>query len=388
MPRTLKQSARLGVSLISMLASGRPRYSASGWPTGASAGSSSRPEASLSRPSSFAEQSMPNDSTPRSFAALIDMPPTLEPTVASGAARPTRALGAPHTICSGSPLPMSTLHTCRRSASGWRTASMMRPTTTPARPSPRAVTSSTSRPMAVSVAASPSRLARVDTWLRSQFSGNFMGCRDSWFVIRDWKCRDGDGAVADPGWPAGRTRSSGSPVANHQSRPSGELPEEPHIVLEQGEQVVGAVTPHREALHAQAEGEAGVALRIDAAVAQHVRVDHAATQDLQPAHAAVRLLPGDVDLGARLHEREVAGAEAHLEVALEERAHELGERALEVGEGRGLVDQQALDLVEHRRMGLVGVRTVDLAGGDHAQRRPVVAHVAHLHARGVGAQQA
>src|SRR5690606_9215899 len=88
-----------------------------------------------------------------------------------------------------------------------------------------------------------------------------------------------------------------SPIPNPQSPPSGKLPEEPHIVLEEGAQVVDAVAQHREALHAQAEGEAGVALRIDAAVAQHVRVDHAATQDLQPAHAAVRLLPGDVDLG-------------------------------------------------------------------------------------------
>src|SRR3546814_1888039 len=66
-PRTLKQSARLGVSLSSMLASGRPRYSASGVPGGASSGSSSRPEASASMPSSFAEHSMPLDSTPRSF---------------------------------------------------------------------------------------------------------------------------------------------------------------------------------------------------------------------------------------------------------------------------------------------------------------------------------
>src|SRR5690606_40104773 len=114
-------------------------------------------------------------------------------------------------------LPMSTLHTCRRSASGWRTASTMRPTTTPARPSPRAVTSSTSRPMAVSVAASPSRLARVDTWLRSQFSENFMGCRDSWFVIRDWKCRGGDGAVADPGWPAGRSEEHTSELQSREN---------------------------------------------------------------------------------------------------------------------------------------------------------------------------
>ncbi len=99
MPRTLKQSARLGVSLISMLASGSARYSLRRAPTGALAGSSNRPDASASTPSSFAEQSMPNDSTPRSVAALIAMPPgSVAPTVATGAASPTRAFGAPQTI--------------------------------------------------------------------------------------------------------------------------------------------------------------------------------------------------------------------------------------------------------------------------------------------------
>src|SRR3546814_6692862 len=87
-----------------------------------------------------------------------------------------------------------------------------------------------------------------------------------------------------------------------------------------------------------------------------------------PARRAVRLLPGDVDFGRGLGKGEIAGAEAHLEVALEERAHEFGQRALEVGEARVLVDQQALALVEHRRVGLVGVAAIDLAQRDHAQR--------------------
>src|SRR3546814_3373517 len=66
-------------------------------------------------------------------------------------------------------------------------------------------------------------------------------------------------------------------------------------------------------------------------------------------------LPGDVDFGRGLGEGEVAGAETHFEIALEERAHELGQGALEVGEAGVLVDQQAFDLVEHRRMGLAAV---------------------------------
>ena len=115
---------------------------------------------------------------------------------------------------------------------------------------------------------------------------------------------------------------------------------------------------------------------------------HAAAQHFQPARAAVRLLPGDVDFCARLDERKVAGTEAHLEIALEERTHELGQRALEVGERGVFVDQQAFDLVEHRRMRLVAVAAVDLARRDHPQRRLVGVHVTHLHAGGMRAQQA
>src|SRR5690606_8018750 len=347
MPRTPKQSARLGVSLSSMLASGRPRYSASGWPTGASAGSSIRPEASASTPSSLAEQSMPCDSTRRSLAALMAMPPgSLAPTVASGTFRPARALGAPQTICTV-PAPVATWQTCRRSASGCFSQERISATTTPSRPSPSTVRSSTSRPMPVRPAASSSRDASTVTCSRSQLSGNLI--------------------AALPG--------------------SGELPQEAAVVFEEAAQVVDAVAQHGQAFNAQAEGEAGVALGVDADVAQHVRMHHAAAQHLQPAGAAVGLLPGDVHLGRGLGEGEVAGAEAHLEIALEEGADELRQRALEVGEAGALVHQQALDLVEHRRVGLVAVAAVDLAGGDHAQRRRVLLHEAHLHARGVGAQQ-
>ena len=50
----------------------------------------SRPAASAERPSSRAEQSMPKDSTPRSLAFSIFMPPgRAVPTVASGTRSPT-----------------------------------------------------------------------------------------------------------------------------------------------------------------------------------------------------------------------------------------------------------------------------------------------------------
>ena len=116
---------------------------------------------------------------------------------------------------------------------------------------------------------------------------------------------------------------------------------------------------------------------------------HAAAQHFEPARfAAVAAIPGDVDFGRGLGEGEVAGAEAHREIAFEKRIDELLQRALEVGEAGGFVHQQAFDLVEHRRVGLVAVAAVDLARRDDADRRLAAGHRTDLHRRGVGAQQA
>src|SRR6185312_2156973 len=160
--------------------------------------------------------------------------------------------------------------------------------TTPSRPSPSGVSSSTSSPAMVSACASVARFALISTSSRSQFSENFIVC-------------------SLPGLR--------------------ELLEEAQVVLEERAQVGHYVAQHREALHAQAEGEAGVALRIDAAVRQHVRVHHAAAQHFQPARLTVGSLPANIHLGRGFGEGEVAGAEAHLEIALEEGADELCQRA-------------------------------------------------------------
>src|SRR4249919_1340135 len=205
---------------------------------------------------------MPNDSTPRSFAALISMPPgNFAPTVASGAFRPARAFGAPQTICTGSPVPTETWQTCRRSASGCLAQERISATTTPSSAAPMFSTPSTSRPMAVRLAASSSRVALTVTCSRSQLSGNFIKGRE--WRIGNWKSR------YRPGKESGTRNDSRLPIS--YSQPSGELLQEPRIVLEETAQVVDAVTQHRKALHAEAESEAGVAFRINAAVAQHVR---------------------------------------------------------------------------------------------------------------------
>ena len=93
-----------------------------------------------------------------------------------------------------------------------------------------------------------------------------------------------------------------------------------------------------------------------------------------------------VALDARLGEREEVRAQAHVAVVAEDRAGERQQRALEVGERDVLVDREALDLVELRRVRGVVVAPVGAAGDDDVQRRRAELHRAHLHRRGVRAQ--
>ncbi|MCY1408986.1 hypothetical protein D9M71_243200 [compost metagenome] len=149
-PRILKQSPRFGVILISMTLSSSLRYSRIFTPTGASAGSSSKPSILSSRSISEAPQSIPCDSTPRSLPFLIlKSPGNTAPMVATGAFIPTRTLGAPHTICRGSPEPILIVVTRRRSASGCCSTVNTSPITTPVNGLATGANSSTSRPSIV-----------------------------------------------------------------------------------------------------------------------------------------------------------------------------------------------------------------------------------------------
>ena len=81
---------------------------------------------------------MPSLATPRSLPFLIFTPPgSRAPTLATGTRMPASQLGAPQTICRGSPSPMSTVVTRRWSLSGWGTQVSTRPTTTFSTSAPR-----------------------------------------------------------------------------------------------------------------------------------------------------------------------------------------------------------------------------------------------------------
>jgi len=90
------------------------------------------------------------------------------------------------------------------------------------------------------------------------------------------------------------------------------------VGVEEGAQIRHAIFQHRQPVDADAEGEALIAVGIDAAVSEHVGVNHAAAQNLHPVLALAEadlaaLAPAlNVDLHRRLGEGEEGRTEAQL----------------------------------------------------------------------------
>ncbi|EKD68447.1 MAG: hypothetical protein ACD_47C00622G0002 [uncultured bacterium] len=130
-----------------------PMTRAKASPTVAFLSSIRRPLDSLARPSSFSEQSIPNDFTPRSSAGFISRPQgRCAPIFATGTISPSAMFFAPQTIVSFSKT-VSRVHTVSFSALGCFSILRIFPVTTFSRPFPRYSTASTFRPPMVMSAA-------------------------------------------------------------------------------------------------------------------------------------------------------------------------------------------------------------------------------------------
>ena len=159
--------------------------------------------------------------------------------------------------------------------------------------------------------------------------------------------------------------------------------QESHVVLVELPNVRDLVPAGADPLDAQSESETGDLLRIVSDGAEDVRIDHARAAHLDPA-----AVPAHVDFDARFGEREERGAEADVDVVLEEAASKQPQHAFQVGHRDVAIDQQALDLVEHGVMGGVGrVGAIDASQGDDPHRRLGLLHDADLHRAGLAAQQ-
>src|SRR5215210_8862447 len=173
-----------------------------------------------------------------------------------------------------------------------------------------------------------------------------------------------------------------------------ELGGESEVVLPELAQVGQPVAEDRNPLETPAEREAGPLLGVVADELEQLRVDDPGAADLDPAGVAadgaalaVAEEARDVGLDRRLGEGEEVRREADVAILPEERAHQVGERALQVGQRDSAIDGEALDLVEDRCVRRVrGVAPVDAAGGDHVDRRLALLHRADLGRRGLGAK--
>ena len=119
---------------------------------------------------------MPRLSTPRIAAtfSVIPDPGTVVPGAPNTPTSPARALGAPHTTCTGSPAPVSTESRRNLSACGCGSAVTTRAIVKAFSAAPGSSTPSTSSPIAVSLATIVSSGASVSRCSFSQPKVNLM----------------------------------------------------------------------------------------------------------------------------------------------------------------------------------------------------------------------
>src|SRR5580704_4959935 len=158
------------------------------------------------------------------------------------------------------------------------------------------------------------------------------------------------------------------------------------VGLEESAQIRHAIFQHREAVDSDAPGETLINAGIEAAISQDIRMHHAAAQNLEPilalakAHLASLARALDIDFHRRLGERKITRPEPHLDVRnLEKGFAGFFENPFEMAKMRGAVDDEALDLMKHRRMSLVGIAAIDAPRANDPDRRLLRQHRAHLH---------
>src|SRR5262249_19492366 len=209
---------------------------------------------------SNSETSIPRLSTPRMLPmpSIMFLPGMKAPGGTKTPFMPARALGAPHTTCTGSPAPVSTTQTRRRSALGCCSAEITRAMVNGASSLLRSPTFSTSSPIMVSLSTIAASGASVSRCSLSQARVNFiveLGGQEQSGVQAAGGGRKVERAEAVMGEPA-------------------------HVGLEEGAQIRHAVFEHGDAIDPQPPGEALVFVGVEAAIAQHVGMHHAAAENL------------------------------------------------------------------------------------------------------------
>src|ERR1700723_1693112 len=170
---------------------------------------------------------------------------------------PVRAFGAPPTPCTGSPEPVSTMHTRSRSAFGCCLASTTRAMVNGASCWPMSSTRSTSSPIMVSLSVISPSVRSVSRCSLSQAKVNFIMDLRTQPRRQRRKIERAEAVVRQPA----------------------------HVGVEEGAQIRHAVFQHGDAVDPHAPGKALILVGIEPPILQHVRMHHAAAENLHPVVA-------------------------------------------------------------------------------------------------------
>ena len=132
-----------------------------------------------------------------------------------------------------------------------------------------------------------------------------------------------------------------------------ELQQEPAVVFREQAQILHLILEVCDAFDTHAESESCIFLAVDAAGFKHVGVYHAAAEYLYPActlaertSLASAEIAGDIHLGRRLGEREIARTQTDFGIGTEHLAGKVKKRLTQVGKRDTAVHVQGFYLVE------------------------------------------
>src|SRR5262245_28866444 len=220
---------------------------------------------------------MPRLSTPRIFptARVIFLPGMNAPGGTKTPFIPARALGAPHTTCTGSPSPVSTRHTRSRSALGCGSAEMTRAIENGDSWLPRSATLSTSRPTMVSLSTIAASGAPVSRCSLSQASVNFIAATHD-RRLREWTvpCRKACANSVSPAQAAGE--------GGKLERAKTIVGEPANVRFKERPQIRNAVFEHGNTIDAESPGEPLIFVGVEPAIAQYIGMHHSAAENLHP----------------------------------------------------------------------------------------------------------
>src|SRR5258708_20723687 len=131
-----------------------------------------------------------------------------------------------------------------------------------------------------------------------------------------------------------------------------ELAQEAQIISREEAYLCNIMLQDSNTLHAHTKGKTSVFSWIIANIAQHTRVNHTRAKNLYPATIftdtatfAIAERAIDIDLSARLGEREVATAETHAPSLSEHFTGETLETTLQASHRAFFIDEQTFNLV-------------------------------------------